>query len=115
MLISQKRKEIGLLMSIGLSKARIQKLFLILGLLLAGSGLFLGLASGVLVSQLLHIYPIEILPDIYYDTVLPSVINYDTVLYVFIFCCVMAFFAAFVPVKQLVIRQPADNLRQTEG
>jgi lipoprotein-releasing system permease protein len=115
MLISQKRKEIGLLMALGYSRQKVQRLFFRIGVMLAGSGLFLGVAAGVLVSWLLQKFPIEILPDIYYDTVLPSVINWGTVFWVAIFCSIVAVLAAFVPAYRSVLRDPSDNLRNQTG
>jgi lipoprotein-releasing system permease protein len=100
MMISQKRKEIGLLMSLGLSQYRVKKLFLFVGVILSGLGLFVGLTLGLIVSHLLQMYPLEILPDIYYDSSLPS------------FCLVIAVIAAYWPVKLYVDRSPSDNLRK---
>jgi lipoprotein-releasing system permease protein len=115
MLISQKRKEIGLLMALGYSRQNVQRLFFRIGTLLAGTGLFLGVAAGVLLSWLLQKFPVEILPDIYYDTILPSVINWGTVLWVAVFCSVVAVLAAFVPAYRSVLRDPSDNLRRQTG
>ncbi len=111
MLISQKRKEIGLLMALGLSRRRTQRLFLSVGVMLSGLGLFGGLVLGILVSILIDKYPLDILPDIYYDSSLPSEISYPFVGAVAIFCVLVAFSAAYWPVRNSMKRTPSQNLR----
>lgn len=111
MLISQKRKEIGLLMSIGLSARRTKKLFLTIGLFLSGMGLFCGLILGLLVSFLIDRYPMDILPDIYYDSSLPSEINFVFIGWVAVFCLTISFIAAYLPVRLYMRYSPAENLR----
>jgi lipoprotein-releasing system permease protein len=111
MLLSQKRKEIGLLMALGLSQRATRSLFLSLGLVLSGVGLFFGLFSGVAVSLFLAKYPLEILPDVYYDSSLPSEVNFTFVIGVGIACLLLAFASAFWPVRHYLRRSPAENLR----
>lgn len=111
MLISQKRKEIGLLMSIGLSARRTKKLFLALGLFLSGLGLFGGLFLGLAVSFLINKYPVDILPDIYYDSSLPSEINFVFIAWTAIFCLGISFLAAYLPVRIYMRFSPSENLR----
>lgn len=111
MLISQKRKEIGLLMALGLSRAKTQKLFLWIGICLSGFGLFAGLILGVIVSLLIEAYPVDILPDIYFDSSLPAQVNFTMVGFVALGSLCVAFLAAYVPVRMYLKNSPADNLR----
>lgn len=111
MLISQKRKEIGILMALGMSRSKTSKLFMYLGLFLSEIGLFGGLILGVLVSKLIEWYPMNILPDIYYDSSIPSELNYYFVLFVAIFCFIISFIAAYWPVKLYINKSPSENLR----
>lgn len=113
MLVSQKRKEIGLLMAIGFSRHSIRRLFLTLGVFLSGLGLFGGLILGVMTSLLIEKYPIDLLPDIYYDSAIPSEVNYAFVAGVAAFCLAVAFMAAYWPVRSYVRYSPSENLRQT--
>jgi len=76
LLISQKRKEIALLQALGFSKKAIQNLFSRLGLMLAGLGIFLGVLIGISVSTYLEFYPLNVLPDIYYDSEIPAKVDY---------------------------------------
>ncbi len=111
MLISQKRKEIGLLMALGLSELKTKRLFLALGLLLSGLGLFVGLGLGVLVSLIIDKYPIDVLPDIYYDSALPAELNFVFIAGVAVGCLFIAFLAAYLPVRLYLKYSPSENLR----
>ncbi|MCB0350460.1 MAG: FtsX-like permease family protein [Bdellovibrionales bacterium] len=112
MLISQKRKEIGLLMSIGFSKKNTERLFLSIGVFLSSFGLFAGLILGVVVSVLIDKYPLYILPDIYYDSSLPSELSASFVVGVTLFCVLIAIMAAYWPVRLYMKNTPSENLRQ---
>ena len=73
LLVNQRRKEFGILETLGLSPSRTRILFFKVGLLLAVAGLSLGLLIGGGVSWLLELYPLEnVLPSIYFDTRLPA-------------------------------------------
>lgn len=111
LLLSQKRKEIGLLMALGLSAKDTRRLFLSLGMVLSGFGLFVGVLLGLSLSWLLEKYPLEILPDIYYDSALPSEINYTFVAAVAAACLVVALLSALGPVRQYLKLSPSQNLR----
>lgn len=67
LLISHKRKELNLLLVLGLSPFHFQKLVAGLCFGLAGGGLTVGLSLGLIVILLLEKYPLEVLPDIYND------------------------------------------------
>jgi lipoprotein-releasing system permease protein len=115
LLLSQKRKEIGLLMALGLSGEMTKRLFLAVGVVLSGFGLFAGAALGVVVSLLLEKYPLEILPDIYYDSALPSEINWIFVISVALGCLVVAALSAYGPVRRYLRFSPSENLRPYGG
>ncbi len=112
MLLSQKRKEIGLLMALGLSQKSTQKLFLKMGLILSGVGMFFGLLLGVALSLFLYWHPLQILPDVYYDSSLPSQVHFGFVVAVAVGCMILAFISSYWPVRYYLSRSPAENLRQ---
>ena len=72
LLITQKRADVGILMTLGLPKIDVQRLFQWIGGFLFGIGLLSGLVLGTAISVFLQMYPLEVLPDIYYDRTLPS-------------------------------------------
>src|SRR5439155_715053 len=64
-LITQKRKEIGLLMAMGLSRKKTRALFTRLGLLLSSVGILSGAALGVIACLVIDSLDTSILPDFY--------------------------------------------------
>jgi len=80
LLTIEKGREIGILQAIGASPRQIAKIFLLNGFMLGGSGVGLGLALGVFISELLKHYPIIRLPaDVYYIDRLPVRLSVQTV------------------------------------
>jgi lipoprotein-releasing system permease protein len=111
MLITQKRKEIGLLMALGLSKRRALFLFQSIGFALAASGMFIGLILGLFLSTLLQHIRIPLLPDIYTDPTLPALIVPLQIFYIFMSLLALAFFASWLPVRGSLEMTPSQALR----
>lgn len=111
MLITDKQKDIGLLMALGLSKKRTQRLFVSMGLMLAMGGVFAGLITGVLISWVLDVFPIP-MPNIYYDAEFPSVVDLQQILIVVIGLSALSFFASYLPVKRTLKQTPVEALRK---
>jgi lipoprotein-releasing system permease protein len=72
LLISQKRKEMGLLQALGLGPWGLRRLLIGLGMGLGGLGIFAGALIGTGLSLYLQFYPLRVLPDIYYDAEIPA-------------------------------------------
>jgi lipoprotein-releasing system permease protein len=73
LLISQKRRETGLMQALGLSSRDARRLYQRLGFFLALCGVVLGSVLGSALSIYLEIFPLRILPDIYYNSELNAV------------------------------------------
>lgn len=114
MLISQKKKDIQLLIAIGFSREKTERLFMGLGLALCMMGLFPGLILGVLVSLAVEKYPIDILPDIYYDSSIPSDVNYAFVFSVAVVCLLIAWITAKIPVTKAARHSVKTSFARTE-
>ncbi|HTK30564.1 MAG TPA: FtsX-like permease family protein [Candidatus Saccharimonadaceae bacterium] len=72
MVVSEKRRDIGVLMSLGATRATVLRIFLLEGLLIGGIGTLLGTALGSLLIALLARYPLIRLPgDVYFIERLP--------------------------------------------
>jgi lipoprotein-releasing system permease protein len=72
MVVSEKRRDIGVLMSLGATRATVLRVFLLEGLLIGGIGTLLGTALGSLLIALLARYPLIRLPgDVYFIERLP--------------------------------------------
>lgn len=109
-LITQKRKEIGLLMSLGLSRARTRALFTRLGLLLSSVGILSGAILGVVACLVIDSLDTSILPEFYYDTTIPAKVNLLFVAGVVGLALGLAFIASYVPARRITDLEPADAL-----
>lgn len=109
-LITQKRKEIGLLMSMGLSRVKTRALFTRLGMLLSSVGIFSGALLGVVVCLLIDSMDTSILPEFYYDTTIPAKLNLWFVFGVVAFAMFLAFLASYIPARRITELEPADAL-----
>jgi lipoprotein-releasing system permease protein len=80
LLTIEKGREIGILQAIGASPSQIAKIFLLNGFMLGGSGVGIGLALGVLISELLkHFQLIRLPADVYYIDRLPVRLSLQTI------------------------------------
>ncbi|MGE0631804.1 MAG: ABC transporter permease [Pseudobdellovibrionaceae bacterium] len=111
LLISQKRKEMGILMCMGLSRLQIQKLFSNIGFMLALIGLGAGLALGLGVSLYIEFNPLRIVPDVYYDSEIPAQVDYWLVLGVCVVGGLIAWASCYFPTKTVLNLQPSEALR----
>ena len=111
LLLSQKSKDIGILMAMGLSRSRTKWIFARLGMILAALGSLWGLILGLTISYFLELYPLNILPDIYYDRTLPVVVSRSTIYLVTALCLLISFFGTWIPAQVSVRRSPSDSLK----
>lgn len=114
LLMNQKRQDIGMLMTLGMSIRRTQVLFLKVGLLLSFIGIFAGTILGTTVCLILDRYPMELLPDIYTDSTLPAKLTMRILLGVLIGSSLVAILGSWLPVWRNVLKQPAESLRRNE-
>lgn len=111
LLITQKRKDIGVLMALGMSISRVQKLFIKIGLLLAGCGLGGGLFVGVLLCTLLDNLSLELLPAaLYNNTTIPVVIDYNLIIFAGLGGVFVAFLGVYWPTKMGLNITPSEAL-----
>jgi lipoprotein-releasing system permease protein len=112
LLIYQKRQEIGILMAMGLSPRKLKKIFIGIGLFLSLLGMGGGVGIGLVLSYILDRYPVEVLPDIYYDATIPASIEAPQVLAILFFSIVLALFASWLPVRWSLRESPSSCLRR---
>lgn len=98
LLISQKKKDIGVLLTIGLSRKEVTQLFTRMGLLLSAMGSILGALAGVGAGLFLQKYGLLHLPsDIYYDHQVPIRIEPLLIVMVVIVSMILAYIGAWLP------------------
>lgn len=110
-LVMQKRKEIGLLMSLGLSRKKTQALFVRVGMMLSGMGVLVGATLGVVVCLVIDSVKTSILPDFYYDTTIPAKVNPLFVFGVVGLALALGWIASWAPVRSITVLEPAEALR----
>ncbi len=112
LLMSQKQRDIAIIKTLGLSHKRTLWLFTKIGLWISGSAIALGIFLGLVISTYLQFYPVNILPNIYYDSSIPALVDYGLVLIVLVISLLLAFFGSYFPAKTTLGIQPALLLRQ---
>ncbi len=112
LLISQKRRDIGMFMALGLSLRRTRIVFLKVGLFLSYLGIISGIVLGSAVCLFLEMYPMELLPDIYTDSTLPARLTGRILLFVLGSASFIAVLGAWLPVRRYVLASPSECLRK---
>ncbi len=101
MQITQKRPDIAILKAMGMSHRSISSIFFIIGMTISCIASFFGLLAAVCASWLLQRYPFITLPDTYYVTQLPVVMNGHIVCAVFCVVILFSFFATWLPIQRI--------------
>ncbi len=112
LLMSQKKRDIAIIKTLGLSQKRTLWLFTKMGLWISGGAIGLGSFLGIGTSLYIEHNPVNILPNIYYDSSIPASVNYYFVLVVLIVAGLLAFFGSYLPAKATLKIQPAILLKQ---
>lgn len=112
LLLTQKRKDIGLLMAMGLSPSRTRRVFIGVGVNLALVGMVGGVVGGLLVCLIINVFPMDILPAIYYESSLKADVDYRLIVGVVFMACVIAVLSAYFPARRETSLQPAEALRR---
>ncbi len=112
LLMSQKKHDIAIIKTLGLSQKRTLWLFTQMGLWISGGALTLGAVLGLAVSFYLQFYPVNILPNIYYDSSIPALVDFRFVFLVLGIAGLLAFLGSYIPARTTLKIQPALLLRQ---
>ena len=109
-LIKNKTKEIAILKTLGLSNESIQKTFFLTGLTIGFfstvSGVILGIVFSLniekLRSLLSSLFNVEIFPpDVYFLDTLPSEINFNSIIFIFIISLAISAIASYLPAMKI--------------
>ena len=112
LLMSQKKRDIALLRALGMSARETVNTFTRMGILLAGISILVGLLIGTLVGWYVQENPINILPEIYYDSKIPAKVDFLLILGVLIFGALVSFLGAWIPARTALEIEPSEALRQ---
>lgn len=111
LLVTQKRKDIGILMAMGLDRKRTQRVFTLVGIWLSGFGVAAGIVIGVVVCRVIDTYPMDILPAIYYDRTIPAKVNPAMIVMIVGFASLIAVLGSWFPAHLSAKDSPAQALR----
>lgn len=111
LLVTQKKKDIGLLMALGFDPQSLQKTFLGIGIMLSGIGIFGGLFWGVVVTLWLGKFSDGFLPKVYEETNVPTAIDPTQVFIVMGFAIVFAILTTWISVRKISELEPVEALR----
>jgi lipoprotein-releasing system permease protein len=111
LLMSQKKRDIAILKTLGLSNARTVKIFTQMGLLLSAVGIIPGVIVGTGLSYYLQYNPINILPDIYYDSQIPALVDLSMIWWVLGIGFLICLGGSWYPARTSTEIEPARALR----
>jgi lipoprotein-releasing system permease protein len=112
MQITQKRKDIALLMTLGLSARKVKNIFLAVSMAISSIACVSGLFFAYLTGLFLQNYRWIKLPDnIYYTAHLPIIMDAHLFLFIFFVVLSISFFASLIPVSKIKMKNIATILR----
>lgn len=112
MLVLEKRRDIGVLRTMGVTPRGIMKIFLLQGTLIGLIGTLLGIAAGVAVSLVLGRYKLLRLPgEIYFIDTLPVKMEWPDFALVAIAATLVCFLASLYPAWQAARIAPVQAIR----
>ena len=115
MLVREKRRDIGILRSMGASAAEIRTIFVLEGVVIGVLGMVLGTAGGLLLCHLLERYKFIKLPgDIYFIDTLPVRVEAGDVLTVLAVVLVICLVATIQPAWRAAKLDPVEAIRHVE-
>lgn len=111
-IIIEKRREIGILMSMGTSSGKILKIFMLYGTIIGLVGSTIGTGLGVILCYIQHRWHLIPLPgDIYFINTLPVLLRTTDILAVYSIANVICFLAALYPAWRASKTPPAESIR----
>jgi len=111
LMVTHKRSEIGVLMAMGLAAKKARRLLTGVGLVLSSFGVLGGVIVGLALCWMIDTFPILKLPDIYYDTRIPVLVDPVVVISLLICSGAIAFLSSWLPARYITRSPPSILLR----
>ena len=112
MVVSDRKREIGILKAMGMTRGGILRVFVLQGAWIGVVGTLMGSVLGVVLGVLIDRYDIiQIPPDVYFVDSLPVSIHAPDVLKIVVGSVMVAFLATIYPAIQASRLEPVDAIR----
>ena len=120
MLVTNKEKEISVLLTLGAKQRDIIFIFLIQGLILGLIGIVFGVLLGIILSNNIdgiilfieNLFNINLMPaEIYHLNQIPSIIDYTNILFIVIYTFMLTMISAIYPALKASSINPASIFR----
>jgi lipoprotein-releasing system permease protein len=112
LLLSQKRRDIAILRTIGFSARQTVQTFTQMGFLLASSGVLAGVLLGTGIGLYIQANPIQLTESqIYYDPSIPALVDYSLIFAVLILSGLICWAGSYIPARTASEVEPSDALR----
>lgn len=111
MYATQKRNDIALLKAMGMSSADLMTVFILLSTCITMSATFCGILIASLATWLLNCFPFIRLPDVYYVTHLPALLDVRIIISVVLLALFVSLFAALLPLSKIKSMNIANVLK----
>lgn len=112
LLISQKRRDIAILRTLGYSSRQTVRTFTQIGCLISGIGVLAGTFLGTGLGFYIQNHPIIFLPqEIYYDASLPALVDWGLVFGVLVVSFLIALLGSYIPARTASGVHPSEALR----
>lgn len=108
--VLEKRKDIAVLRTIGMTKRRLKKVFLLKALILGLRGAAAGMIAALTLLGLMVLFPLK-LPETYYVEFLPIQVRWGEVVFAFLMGPFVTLVAAYYPARQAAQPAPMEILR----
>jgi lipoprotein-releasing system permease protein len=111
-IVFEKRREIGILMSMGATSSSIMRIFMYYGMVVGFVGSTIGVSAGVLLCFIQYHWRLIPLPgDVYFISTLPVVIRGVDVFSVYIIANLIAWATTIIPAWKASRMLPAESIR----
>lgn len=111
LLVSQKKKEMAILMAMGMSWRSVRFWIAQMGFWISVGGVLAGAVLGTVISWLIDRYPVRLLPDIYIDSTLPADISVSLVGQTLVCALLLSLFVSWLSSFAIAKREPSFFLR----
>jgi lipoprotein-releasing system permease protein len=112
MMVREKTKDIAIMITMGATRQRLRKIFLVKGLVIGGLGIGIGVLVGIAACWILTRYPfIELPGDVYFLTTLPVKLSLSDLGAIAVGTLIICAAASLYPANQASKMDPVDAIR----